>query len=215
MRKLFSELVGTYILVFTGTGAIVANVVSQGAVTHVGISLVFGLVVLALIQALGDVSGAHINPAVTIAFFAAGKLPFSQALGYILFQCLGAILASVSLWALFPSPGKLGMTLPAGSPWQSFWLEVFLTWFLMLTVFQVAHGSYERGLLAGITVGAVIALEALFAGPISGASMNPARSLGPALVMGDLTHLWIYLCAPVLGSVLAIPCHRLLHEQSR
>jgi aquaporin NIP len=213
MRKLAAELFGTFVLVFAGTGAIVVNDVSGHAVTHVGVSLTFGLVVLALVYALGDVSGAHLNPAVTLGFFLARRFPAGRVPGYVLSQCAGAFLASGLLRALFPGHPGLGLTRPAGPDWQSFVLEVVLTLFLMLVVLSVATGAKERGLMAGVAVGAVIGLEALFAGPVCGASMNPARSLAPAVVAGQLASLWVYLTAPVLGAALAVPLCRCVHER--
>jgi aquaporin Z len=205
MKKLAAECFGTFTLVFAGTGAVIINDVHPGAVTHVGVALTFGLVVLAMIYALGDVSGAHLNPAVTLGFFLARRFPFRQALPYLLSQCTGAILASVFLRLLFPDDPTLGATRPAGPPLQSFLLEIVLTLFLMFVILGVSMGAKEKGLMAGVAVGAVIGLEALFAGPVSGASMNPARSLAPALVSGNLDSLWIYLLAPTLGAALAVP----------
>ncbi|MBA4190735.1 MAG: aquaporin [Planctomycetaceae bacterium] len=203
-RRLVAEMIGTFILVFAGTGAIVSNDLT-GAVTHPGIALTFGLVVLAMIYALGDVSGAHLNPAVTIGFVFAGRFPAREAAPYAVAQTLGAVAASLLLRGLFPEAVNLGATLPRSAAGQSFVLEVVLTWFLMLVVLCVSTGSREKGITAGIAVGAVIALEAMFAGPICGASMNPARSLAPAVVSVRLDHLWVYLTAPVLGAVLAVP----------
>ena len=189
---------------FAGTGAIVINQVSGGAITHVGIALTFGLVVLAMIYTLGDVSGAHLNPAVTLGFWAARRFPAASVAPYLVSQCLGALAASGLLRVLFPQNELLGATLPAGEAGQSFILEVVLTALLMFVILNVSTGAKEKGVTAGIAVGAVIALEALFAGPICGASMNPARSLAPALVAGHLEHLWVYLTAPVLGALLAV-----------
>lgn len=212
MRTLAGEAIGTFALVLFGTGAIVVDGVSGGAIGHVGVSLAFGLIVLALVNALGDVSGAHLNPAVTIAFAAAGRFPWSRVGGYAAAQIAGALAASLVLRVLFPGHATLGATIPAGGAAQSFVLEVLLTWFLMLVVLFVSHGSKERGLVAGMTIGAVVALEALFAGPISGASMNPARSLAPAVVSGNVADLWIYLAAPIVGALAAVPCCRLLRS---
>jgi aquaporin NIP len=209
LRALAAELLGTFTLVFAGTGAIVVDQVSGGRVTHVGVALVFGLVVMAMIQAFGEVSGAHLNPAVTLAFRATGKTSSRSAFQYVLAQLLGALLASTLLHLLFPANAGLGGTLPAGAPLQSFVLEVLLSFVLMLVILAVSTGAQERGLTAGITIGGVVALEALFAGPICGASMNPARSLAPALVAQDLRHVWIYVAAPVLGMLLAVPACRL------
>ena len=190
---------------FAGTGAIVANGVSGGAVTHVGIALTFGLVVMALIYTYGDVSGAHLNPAVTVAFAVAGRFGWREVPGYVLAQVLGALAASGMLKVLFPEQANLGATLPSGSVGQSFWLEVILTAILMMTVLSVSTGAKEKGVTAAIAIGGVVGLEALFAGPICGASMNPARSLGPALMSGQTQHLWVYLVATTLGAVLAVP----------
>jgi aquaporin Z len=203
-RQLFAEFAGTFALVFAGTGAVVIDVVSGGAVTHVGVALTFGLVVLALIYALGDVSGAHLNPAVTLGFWAAGRFPLRQVPGYVVAQLLGAVAASGLLRLMFGTTAALGATIPRGDAGQSFVLEVVLTLILMFVILSVSTGAKEKGVLAGVAVGAVIAFEALFAGPISGASMNPARSLAPALLAGRLEHLWVYLTAPVLGAVLAV-----------
>lgn len=205
MNRLMAELLGTFTLVFAGTGAIVINQVTGGSIGHAGIALTFGLVVMALIYTFGDVSGAHLNPAVTIAFAAAGRFPWREVPGYLLVQCGGALAASGLLLTLFPTGGALGATLPAGPVSQSFTLEVVLTAMLMLTILSVSTGAKEKGVTAGIAIGGVVALEAMFAGPICGASMNPARSLGPAVVSGHLQHLWIYLVAPVLGALLAVP----------
>jgi aquaporin NIP len=204
-QKLIAEALGTFTLVFAGTGAIVVNQFSDGAITHAGIALTFGLVVLAMIHTFGDVSGAHLNPAVTTAFAAAGRFPWREVPGYLGAQILGALAASGLLLSLFPEATTLGATLPAGPPMQSFVFEVVLTAILMLTILSVSTGAKEKGITAGIAIGAVIGLEAMFAGPVCGASMNPARSLAPALVSGSLEHLWIYLIAPVLGALLAIP----------
>lgn len=207
-QKLLAEALGTFTLVFAGTGAVVINQVSGGVITHAGIALTFGLVVLAMIHTFGDVSGAHLNPAVTTAFAAAGRFPWRGVPGYLGAQILGALAASGLLRLLFPQAATLGATLPAGPPMQSFVLEVVLTAILMLTILSVSTGAKEKGVTAGIAIGSVITLEAMFAGPVCGASMNPARSLAPALVSGSLEHLWIYLAAPALGALLAIPlCH--------
>ena len=212
-RQFLAECFGTFCLVFAGTGAIVVDQLTGGGITHVGVALTFGLVVLVMINALGDVSGCHINPAVTLGFWAAGRLAGRQVHPYVIAQCVGSLAASGSLRLLFPEAATLGETVPAGSLFQAFLLESLLTFILMTVVLSVATGGKEKGLLAGITIGAVIALEALFAGPISGASMNPARSLGPAVLMLRLDSLWVYLLAPCLGAVAAVPLCRVLFSQ--
>lgn len=210
MNKLAAEFFATFALVFAGTGAIVINDASGGAITHAGIALTFGLVVLAMIYTVGDVSGAHLNPAVTLGFFAAGRCDLKTVGGYLASQLLGATAASLLLRFLFPQNQTLGLTLPAGSVLQSFILEVVLTFILMWVILSVSTGAKEKGITAGIAVGSVIALEAMFAGPISGASMNPSRSLGPALVSMHFSQLWVYLLAPILGALLAGPICRLI-----
>ena len=205
LRRCGAEFFGTFCLVFAGTGAIVINDTAGSAITHVGIALTFGLIVLVMIYTLGDISGAHLNPAVTVGFFAAGRLRFGDVLPYISSQLAGALAASALLRSLFPGHATLGATLPSGPLLQSFVLEVVLTLILMLVILSVSTGAKEKGITAGIAVGSMIALEALFAGPISGASMNPARSLGPALMSGRMDSLWLYFAAPLLGALLAVP----------
>ena len=209
-RKLLAEFLGTYAMIFAGTGAIVINQVSSGSITHLGVALTWGLIVMVLIYTFGDLSGAHMNPAVSIGFTVAGRFSVKELIPYIAVQCCGAIAASATLHRLFPDNGLLGATQPAGSALQSFIMEVLLSALLMLVILNVSHGAKEKGITAGIAVGGTIGLEALFAGPICGASMNPARSLAPALVSGHLEHLWIYLSAPVLGAVLAVPVFMIL-----
>ncbi len=205
VNKLFAESVGTFCLVFAGAGAIIVDQTSGGTVTHAGIAMTFGLVVMAMIYALGDISGAHLNPAVTIAFAASGRSSVTNVPGYIMAQALGAFAASALHHVLFPGNETLGATLPTGALWQSFVVEVVLAFMLMLVILSVSSGPKERGIMAGIAVGGVVGLEAMFAGPISGASMNPVRSLAPAFVSGHLEALWIYLVAPTVGAILAVP----------
>lgn len=203
MRKYVAEVIGTFAIVFCGTGAIIINQEADGVITHVGIAITFGLIVAAMIYTLGDISGAHFNPAVTIAFWVARVFPGNEIIPYIISQGIGAFIASFTLYVLFPANNTLGATLPAGSEMQSFILELILTFLLMFVIIHVAKGSKEQGMFAGIAIGSVVLLEAMFAGPICGASMNPIRSLSPAIVSGHLEHLWIYLTAPVLGAILA------------
>ena len=212
MKKCSAEFIGTFALVFAGTGAIVINEVSGGAITHVGISLTFGLIVLVMIYTVGDVSGAHLNPAVSLGFFAARRFPLREVVPYVLSQCAGAFAASGLLRFLFPQSATLGATEPASAT-QSFVLELILTAILMFVILSVSTGAAEKGITAGIAVGSVIALEAMFAGPICGASMNPARSLAPAVVSQHLSSLWIYLVAPTTGALLAVLGCRCVRER--
>lgn len=213
MKKLAAELFGTFALVFAGTGAIIIDHASGGAVSHVGVALTFGLIVLAMIYTLGDISGAHLNPAVTLGFFAARRFEGRNVFPYIISQCLGALCASLVLRLLFPQDANLGATTPAGSALQSFVLELILTAILMFVILAVSTGAREKGITAGIVVGSVIGLEAMFAGPICGASMNPARSLAPALVSFHLQALWIYLLAPILGALVGVIGCRCVREK--
>lgn len=219
MNKLFAELLGTFILVLSCTGAVVVNQVTGGAIGHAGIALASGLVVMALIYALGDISGCHLNPAVTLAFTAAGRFPLRQLAPYAAAQLAGALAASGLLALLFPlsetAGATLGATFPRGSNLQSLILEVVLTFMLMFVVLAVSSGPKEKGVMAGIAIGAVVALEAMFAGPISGASMNPARSIAPAVVSANFGSLWIYILGPIAGALLALPAYHLISPQNQ
>lgn len=209
LNKYIAECIGTYALVFCGTGAMVIDSVTGGSVSHVGVATTFGLIVMAMIYTFGGTSGAHINPAVTIAFWASGRFSLSKVPPYIVAQLIGAFLASLTLSFLFPTDEYLGATLPSDSAMQSFVLEIILTFFLMLVIIHVSTGSKEIGVLAGIAIGAVVGLEAMFAGPITGASMNPARSIAPAIVSSHTEHLWVYISAPIIGALLAIPAWKI------
>lgn len=208
MKNYVAEGIGTFALVFAGCGAIVVNDMHHGVITHVGIALTFGLIVMAMIYSVGDVSGAHLNPAVSIGFWFAKRFETKELVPYIVAQFAGAIVASGLLRALFLYHGTLGATFPSGYWWQAFVFEIILTFLLMYVILNVSTGAKEKGIMAGAAIGGTVALCAMFAGPICGASMNPARSLGPALVSGHLWDLWIYLLAPVIGASLAVPaCH--------
>ncbi len=204
MKKYIAEFIGTFALVFCGTGAIIVNEVTGGTITHVGIAIVFGLVVMAMIYTLGDISGAHINPAVTLGFWSAGRFPTRELLPFLTAQFAGAILASIILRFLFPHSLCLGATLPVVPGLQAFVIEVILTFFLMFVIINVSTDAKEKGITAGIAVGSVIALAAMFAGPITGASMNPARSFAPALILNNFSSLHVYLLAPLVGAFIGI-----------
>jgi len=212
-----AEAVGTFALVFAGCGAIMIDSLSHGQITHVGVGLVFGLVIAAMIYATGHLSGAHLNPAVTLGFALARHFPWRRLLGYWLAQCGGALLAALALRLLLGNVASLGATKPmgAGGAWQAFWLEAILTFLLMFVIMAVATDTRAVGQAAALAIGATVGLEALFAGPISGASMNPARSLAPALVGGSWTALWVYLTAPFLGAALAALTYRWLRLNSQ
>lgn len=206
----------TFILVFFGTGAVMVNHITSGALTHLGVSFVFGAVVAALIYATGHISDAHINPAVTLAFWASGFFPARKVLPYILAQCIGAIAASTLLLLTLGYVADLGATLPLQGNWfQSLVLEVVLTFILMFVI--LGSGLDRRAPIgfAGLAIGLTVALEAACFGPITGASMNPARSLGPALVAGIWQHQWIYWVAPIVGAQLAVIAYRQLSHGFR
>lgn len=202
MKRLLAEYLGTFALVFAGTGAIIADHVSGGAVGNTGIALVFGLVVLAMICAFGDASGAHLNPAVSGALALAGRFPWRDVPGYFAAQFAGAFTASGLLKLIFPKVPTLGSTLPHVGIWQTFVLEILLTAMLVHVILMVAG---KGGLVPPVAIGAVVGLEAMFAGPFTGASMNPARSLAPAILSGQLDSLWLYPAATFLGAALAVP----------
>jgi aquaporin NIP len=205
-REFFAEIIGTFALVFCGTGAVMSNEIFDGALGNIGIAVTFGFVVIAVIYAFGHISGAHINPAVSIAFWAAKRFEAKKLLIYIPAQLIGATLASLTLSVLFKDfQTSFGVTTPSINVWSAFIFEVLLSFLLMLVILNVSSGAHEQGLMAGIAIGGTVLLEAMFAGPATGASMNPARSFAPALVSGELSYLWIYLTAPVIGMLLASP----------
>jgi aquaporin NIP len=213
-KRFISEIIGTFALVFCGTGAMVINDFTGGTVTHVGVAITFGLIVMGMIYAFGDISGAHMNPAVTIGFAYAKKFPWKEVPAYVLAQLIGAFLASGILLYLFPESQTLGATLPGLSALKVFIFEIILSFFLMVVIINVSTGSKEIGVVAGIAIGSVVLLEAMFAGPITGASMNPARSIAPAVVSGNIADLWIYIFAPIIGCVLAVvTCKLVKYEQ--
>ncbi|CAI8261347.1 MAG: Aquaporin Z 2 [Polaribacter sp. SA4-10] len=214
MKKYISEFIGTFSMIFCGTGAMTVNEITGGEVTHVGIAITWGLIVMAMIYAFGETSGAHFNPAVTIAFAYAKKFAWKEVPKYIIAQILGAFAASLILWFLFPTSENLGATIPTVDVGRAFVMELLLTFFLMVVIINVSTGSKEIGIIAGIAVGAVVLLEAMFAGPITNASMNPARSIAPAIVSGKMQHLWMYILAPILGAILAVISCKLVKEDN-
>ncbi|NAS29977.1 MIP family channel protein [Flavobacteriaceae bacterium R38] len=214
-KNYIAEFIGTFAMVFCGTGAMTINEVTGGDITHVGIAITWGLIVMGMIYAFGDISGAHFNPAVTIAFAYAKKFSWKEVPKYIIVQCLGAIAASSVLLVLFPQSEFYGGTHPRleiVNLYGAFILELLLTFFLMVVIINVSTGAKEIGVIAGIAIGGVVLLEAMFAGPITNASMNPARSLGPALISGHLEHLWLYIVAPVIGAFLAVVSCKLVKD---
>ncbi|MEG4271780.1 MULTISPECIES: MIP/aquaporin family protein [unclassified Microcoleus] len=215
-REAIAEFLGTFILVFAGTGAVMVNKTSGGSVTHLGISFVFGAVVTAMIYALGHISGAHFNPAVTLGFWASGFFPKYKVLPYVLAQCAGAIAASQVLLITLGKVANLGATLPLNGNWlQSLILETVLTFILMFVILGSGLDRRAHIGFAGIAIGLTVGLEAAFMGPITGASMNPARSLGPALVGGIWEHHWVYWVAPIWGAQLAVAVYRELSNGFR
>ena len=211
-QRAMAEMIGTFGLVFAGAGAIVINTETGGTVGHIGIGLTFGLIVMTMIYATGHISGAHINPAVTIAFWAARHFPTRLVSIYLVAQLLGAIAASLALRGMFGNVAALGTTLPRERDSQSFVLEIVLTFFLMFVIMAVATDTRAVGQAAALAIGGTVGLEALFAGPISGASMNPARSLAPALVSGTWDSQWLYVAGPIVGALLGAFAYTLLRE---
>lgn len=203
MKRYIAELIATYFLVFCGTGAIIIDQETGGTVTHVGIALSFGIIVTVMIFAYGRISGAHMNPAVTLTLVLLKLHPRKELFPYIFTQIVGAILASLTLLALFPNNELLGSTNPSGSWWQSFVLEFILTLLLMLVILFTSQGRKVEQYFAPFAIGLTVLLEAQFAGPICGASMNPARSIAPAVVSGHVDNLWIYILATTIGALVA------------
>jgi len=213
-RRLGAEFIGTFALVFAGAGAIVIDTRQHGAITHVGIAATFGLVIMVMIYAVGHISGGHFNPGVTLAFATARHFPRHHVLPYWAAQFTAAIAAALALRAMFGDVAHLGATRPSGSDMQSFWLEMILTFGLMFVIVSVATDTRAVGQAAAIAIGGTVGLEAMFAGPISGASMNTARSLGPALAAADFHSFWVYAIAPPIGAVLGALAYQAIRGDS-
>lgn len=203
MKSYLAEFIGTFTLVFFAAGSALVDAQTNGAVSLIGCAGASGLIVMAIIYSFGNVSGAHINPAVTIGFSVAGLFDKKEILPYVGSQLAGSLAAGLSLKLLFPESQSMGATNPSGTEIQSFILEIILTFLLMLVILHTSQGIKEIQQLAGIIIGGMVLLEIIFAGPISGGSMNPARSFGPAIADGNLSSLWIYFVAPVFGASLA------------
>jgi MIP family channel proteins len=213
-QRLGAEFVGTFALVFAGAGAIVIDAKQDGAITHAGIAATFGLVIMVMIYAVGHISGGHFNPGVTLAFAAARHFPLRHVVPYWLAQFLAAVLAATVLRLMFGSVADVGATQPSGSDMQSFWLELILTFGLMFVIISVATDTRAVGQAAAIAIGGTVGLEAMFAGPVSGASMNTARSFGPALLAFDFESFWLYLVAPPIGALLGAFTYQFIRGDS-
>jgi aquaporin NIP len=213
-RSLCAEWIGTFALVFAGAGAIVVDAKTH-ALGHVGVAIVFGLVIMAMIYAVGHVSGAHFNPSVSFAFALTRHFPWRRAGAYWLAQVAGAVAAAALLRASLGDHAHVGATLPSGSQGQAFVWELILTFFLMFVIMSVATDTRAVGEAAAIAIGGTVGLDAMFGGPITGASMNPARSIGPALVSGDLHALWLYIAAPLAGAALGALAYQFVRGEAQ
>jgi aquaporin NIP len=213
LRSLAAEAFGTFALVFAGAGAVMVDAKTH-QLGHVGVAITFGLVIMAMIYAVGHVSGAHFNGAVTLAFALTRHFPWRRAVGYWAAQLAGAIVAAAVLRGSLGNVAHVGATLPSGSDGQSFLWEAVMTAFLLFVIMAVATDTRAVGEAAAIAIGGTIALDAMFGGPISGASMNPMRSAGPAIVSGDLTSLWIYLVAPPVGAAIGALAYQLVRGET-
>jgi MIP family channel proteins len=210
-RRLGAEFIGTYAIVTAGCGAIIVNA-QTGALGHLGVALTFGLTVAVMIAATGHISGAHFNPAVTIAFAVTRYLKWAEVPFFIGVQVIAAVLGALTLRLLFPEAPGLGATVPAGPELQSLVLEILLTAALMFVIIAVATDGKATGAPAGLAIGFTVALDALWGGPISGASMNPARSFGPALISGVWAAHWLYWVGPILGAVIGALAYQAIRE---
>ena len=211
LRAMTAEAIGTFALIFAGCGAIMVDA-RTGALGHVGVAISYGLVIMVMIYAVGHISGAHFNPAVTLAFATSRHFPVGRVPAYWAAQLAGATAAALVLRGSLGDVAHVGATLPAGSGGQAFLWEAVLSFFLMFVIMAVATDTRAVGEAAAIAIGATVGLDAMFGGPITGASMNPARSLGPAIAAGYLGSIWVYLTAPPLGAVVAAATYKLLRD---
>lgn len=211
-RAYLAEFIGTFALVFAGTGAIIVDSLT-GEISHIGVAMTFGLVIGVMVYSLGHISCAHFNPAVSIGFLFSKRYEKDQMFFYILSQITGAVFASSLLFLIFGNVASLGATLPLGGWTESFVLEIAMTFFLMFVIVSVATDSRVKPEVSGIAIGGVVAMNSLFGGPISGASMNPARSLGPAIVGGIIKFQEIYIVAPVIGSIIAVVTYQFIRKK--
>ncbi|HEY2327467.1 MAG TPA: aquaporin [Gaiellaceae bacterium] len=203
-RRLFAETLGTFLLVLAGAGAPVVNAVSGGSISRGAAVAAPGLMVMAIILFMGAVSGAHLNPVVTLAFTLRGDFPWRRVPGYVIAQLAGAVLACLFLWAALGKQGNLGATVPSVADWRAFLIELVLTVGLVSTILGTASRAQNVGPLSAVGVGGYIILAGLWSSPISGASMNPARSLGPAIAIWNFSHVWLYIVAPLAGAIIAV-----------
>jgi len=213
-RQALAELIGTFALVFAGCGAIMVDAKTH-ALGHVGVAISFGLVIMVMIYAVGHISGAHFNPAVTFAFALTRHFPWRRAAVYWPAQLAGALAAALVLRGSLGNVAHVGATLPSGSDGQAFLWESVLTFFLMFVIMAVATDTRAVGEAAAIAIGGTVGLDSMFGGSITGASMNPARSLGPAVAGGDYTSIWVYIAAPLLGAAAAAAVYQFLRAEAR
>jgi aquaporin NIP len=211
-RSMLAEAIGTFALVFAGCGAIMVDHQTH-ALGHVGVAISFGLVIMIMIYAVGHISGAHFNPAVTLAFAVSRHFPPARVLAYWAAQLAGALGAALVLRGSLGDVAHVGATLPAASNGQAFLWEAVLSFFLMFVIMAVATDARAVGEAAAIAIGGTVGLDAMFGGPITGASMNPARSLGPAIAAGDFTSIWVYLAAPIAGAAAAAVAYKVVSRQ--
>ncbi|HEX8083763.1 MAG TPA: MIP family channel protein [Solirubrobacteraceae bacterium] len=213
-RRSAAEGLAAFALVFAGCGAVVADARYDGALGSVGVALVFGLIIMVMVYATGHLSGAHINPAVTVAFVLSRHFPARDAVAYVGAQCAGGALGALVLVAVWTDqPASLGATVPSVGTGSAFVYEAVMTAFLMFVIMAVATDTRAVGAAAAIAIGGTVGLDALFGGPVTGASMNPARSLGPALVVGEWRDFWVYLAGPVAGAALGAFAYQLVRGE--